>query len=75
MGSSSAQQYREAGDSGEAGAKAGAQAGGRLVVERKEWLERASKGRQQEGCVWWRDSRWLRRATPAPEEVGGAAIA
>ena len=36
-------------------------------MERQEWLERVSKGRQQEECVWWRDSTWLRRASAASE--------
>ena len=69
------QGWLEAGGSGGVGAKAGAQAGGRLVVERQEWPERVSKGRQQEECMWWRDRRGLMRASPVPKQVGGAAIA
>ena len=37
------------------------------ILGGQEWLERVSKECQQEKCLKWRDSRWLRRASAASE--------
>ena len=44
------------------------------ILGGQEWLERVSKECQEEECVWWRNSRWLRRASASALGLAEDAI-